>query len=240
VSVVIVSLISLIGIFTFALGSEKLKKILLLLVSFSAGVLLGDVFIHIIPEIDESQGFGVNSALYILLGIGIFFVLEKIVQWRHCHMPITKTHVHPVAYMNLLGDGLHNFLDGTIIAAGYIASIPVGIATTIAVVAHEIPQEIGDFGVLIHAGFTKKKAILFNFLSATLAIIGALIVVLIGDAIPGIESALLPIAAGGFVYIAGSDLIPELHKEFGVKKSLLEFLFFSLGIGIMLLLRILG
>ena len=144
VSVLIVSLISLLGVFALGIAVEKLRKVLIYLISFSAGALFGDAFIHLFPEIIKNGGFGVMSAIYILIGILMFFVLEKVICWQHCHMPITKTHVHTFAYMNLVGDSLHNFIDGLIIAGGYLASIPVGIATTIAGVMHEIPQEIGD------------------------------------------------------------------------------------------------
>jgi zinc and cadmium transporter len=231
-STLIVSIVSLIGIFTLGIKVEKLKKVLIYLISFSAGALLGDAFLHLLPELAE-EGLSVIFSLSILAGILIFFSLEKIVHWQHCHMPITKNHVHPFAYMNLVGDSLHNLLDGIIIASSYIISIPAGIATTIAVFIHEIPQEIGDFGVLIHGGFSRTKALMLNFLTALFALLGVLLVFLIQGAIQNIESVLVSIAIGGFIYIAGSDLIPELHKEISVKNSLLQILFFVLGIVVM-------
>jgi len=234
-SVVIVSLFSLIGIFALSIRVEKLKKILILLLAFSAGALMGDAFIHLIPEIVNEAGFGLNVALYVLSGILLFFILEKVIHWQHCHMPITKNHVHPFAKMNLLGDSLHNFIDGLIIAASYMINIPTGIATTIAVVVHEIPQEIGDFGVLLHGGYTKGKALLLNFGTALLAVLGAVVALLMGS-IDGIEVVLTGIAAGGFIYIAGSDLIPELHKETAVSKSIGQIIAFILGILVMVAL----
>ncbi len=232
VSVVIVSLVSLIGLLALSIRVDKLKKILVFLLAFSAGALMGDAFIHLIPEMIDKAGFGLNVALYVLSGILLFFVLEKVIHWQHCHMPITKEHVHSFAKMNLIGDGLHNFIDGMIIAASYMINIPTGIATTIAVVVHEIPQEIGDFGVLLHGGYTKGKALLLNFGTALVAILGAVVALWLGN-IDGIEVILTGIAAGGFIYIAGSDLIPEMHKETAISKSLLQLLAFVLGILVM-------
>lgn len=234
-SVIIVSLVSLIGIFALSIKVEKLKKILILLLAFSAGALMGDAFIHLIPEIVSEAGFGLSVALYVLSGILLFFVLEKVIHWQHCHMPITKNHIHPFAKMNLLGDSLHNFIDGLIIAASYMINIPTGIATTIAVVVHEIPQEIGDFGVLLHGGYTRGKALLLNFGTALLAVLGAVVALSLGS-IDGIEVILTGIAAGGFIYIAGSDLIPELHKETAISKSLMQLVAFVLGILVMVAL----
>lgn len=239
ISITAVSLISLVGIFTLSLNVNKLKHILLFLVSFSAGALLGDAFIHLLPEVVEKNGFTLGISLSILIGIATFFLIEKIIHWRHCHHPVTEEHLHPFAITNLIGDGVHNFIDGVIIAASYLISIPVGIATTIAVIIHEIPQEIGDFGVLLHGGFSKKRAIFFNFLTALMAILGGIIALLAYNYTQGIIKFLIPFAAGGFIYIASADLIPELHKEVVVKKSFIQFLSFLLGIAIMLLLLIL-
>ncbi|MEK6883843.1 MAG: ZIP family metal transporter, partial [Nanoarchaeota archaeon] len=160
-----------------SINSKKLKKSLIYFISFSVGALLGDVFIHLIPELIEKNSFNLSTSLYILSGIGVFFILEKFIHWQHCHGNITNNHIHPFAYTNLIGDALHNFIDGTIIAASYFVSTQIGIATTIAVVLHEIPQEIGDFGVLIHGGFTKVKALALNFLSAIASIAGAILTI---------------------------------------------------------------
>src|SRR3989344_6928381 len=163
-SVFLVSLVSLIGVLTLSFKSSTLKRFLIYFVSFSAGALLGDVFIHLLPGVVEENGFELSISLYILFGILFSFIIEKIIHWRHCHHPTSKEHPHPFAIMNLVGDFLHNMIDGLIIGTSYIASTPVGIATTIAVVLHEIPQEIGDFGVLIHGGFSRAKALFFNFI----------------------------------------------------------------------------
>lgn len=229
ISVLIVSLISFIGIVALSIKAEKLKKILIYLISFSAGALFGDAFLHLLPELAE-EGLSVQASLLILSGIVIFFSIEKFIHWQHCHMPITKEHVHPFAVMNLVGDGFHNFLDGLIIGASYLISIPAGIATTLAVLLHEIPQEIGDFGVLIHGGFSKAKALLLNFASAIVALIGAIAALVLQRYISNIELIIAPLAIGGFIYIAGSDLIPELHKESTSKKSIIQLACFILGI----------
>lgn len=232
-SVVVVSLIAFIGLISLSVNEKILRKILLYLISFAAGALFGGAFLHLIPEAVES-GFE-NIWIYVLLGIVLFFILEKIIQWHHCHKSVTEGQncIHSFAYMNLIGDGLHNFIDGLVIAASYLVSIPVGFATTVAVVLHEIPQEIGDFGVLVHGGFSRMKALFVNFLSALLAILGAIVALWLGGFIENIELILVPIAAGGFIYIAGSDLIPELHKHEGFWKALLQLIAFLLGILIM-------
>jgi zinc and cadmium transporter len=239
ISVFIVSLVSLIGVFTLGIKHERLKLILIYLISFSAGALFGDAFIHLFPKLVQENGFTLTSGILILTGIGIFFILEKFVHWQHCHMPITKSHVHPFAYMNLIGDSLHNFIDGLVIAASYIVSVPVGIATTSAVLFHEIPQEIGDFGVMLHGGLSRTKALFLNFLTALTAVLGAIIGLILKDYIGNIELIILPIAIGGFIYIAGSDLIPELHKETNIKRSIIQIITFILGVLIMLSLLLL-
>src|SRR3989338_9198941 len=187
VSVIIVSLMSFVGVLTLSIKAENLKKILLYLVSFSAGALFGDAFIHLLPEIVEEAGFGLSISLYLMLGIGISFIIEKFIHWRHCHLPNSKEHVHPFAMMNLFGDAVHNFIDGLVIGASYLASIPVGIATTLAVIFHELPQEIGDFGVLLHGGFSKAKALFFNFVTALTAVFGAAISLLISPYVETIQ-----------------------------------------------------
>jgi zinc and cadmium transporter len=239
VSVAVVSLITLAGLISFKVNERKLQRILIYLISFSAGALFGDAFIHLLPETIEF-GFTLFTSASILFGILVFFVIEKIMCWQHCHMPITNTHIHRFAYMNLLGDSVHNFIDGLIIASSYIASIPVGIATTIAVIFHEIPQEIGDFGVLVYGGFSKIKAIMMNFLTALTAILGVIAALFLNNYISGIQKFLIPLAIGGFIYIAGSDLIPELHKETNVKKSFIQIISFVIGVLIMASLLLLG
>lgn len=228
-SVLIVSLASFIGVITLSLSLDRLKKILIFLVSFSAGALLGDAFFHILPEIAGSYGFGLKTSLLFFAGIVVFFILEKYIHWTHCHEPISLEHPHHLASMNLFADGLHNFLDGLIIGASYLISLPLGLATTLAIILHEIPQEIGDFGVLIHSGYTKKRAILYNFLIALTAVLGTVVSLLIGQNSETWLAIILPVAFSGFIYIATADLIPELHKETKISSSAWQIVSFILG-----------
>ena len=236
ISVFIVSLTSLLGILTVALKQYYLKGFLLVLVSFSAGALLGDVFFHLLPELVAEEGFSIMTGVNILLGILIFFILEKIVHWHHCHIADSSDHTHPLAVMNLVGDAVHNFIDGTLIAGSYLLSIPVGVATTVAVIFHEIPQEMGDFGVLLHSGMKVKKALFFNFLSASFSILGVLFVLALSIDVHTVVNVIIPITAGGFLYIANSDLIPELHKDVKVSSSIMQLVGFLIGAGLMLVM----
>ncbi|MCW3982622.1 MAG: ZIP family metal transporter [Candidatus Bathyarchaeota archaeon] len=235
-SVIAVSAIALGGISFLWVSETKLKKAFIYLVSFAAGGLLGDVFLHLLPEAIET-GFETTTGLIILTGILSSFAVERFLQWRHCHIPTSGEHPHSFAYMNLFGDSVHNLIDGLIIGASYLASIPLGIATTIAVIFHEIPQEMGDFGVLVYGGFSKKKAVFFNFLTALTAVVGAIIALALGSVIEGFVPLLIPFAAGNFIYIAGSDLIPELRKDKPEpKKSAFQLAALVLGIVPMILL----
>src|ERR1700677_3557538 len=167
-SVVLVSLLSLIGILVLWLNPNQLKKLLLPLISLAVGGLLGDAFLHLIPESFETSKNANHTAMLILFGLFLFLLLEKSMHYYH-HHDHDHGEVHPFGYLSLMASGLHNFIDGLLIGASYMASIPIGIATTLAVVLHEIPHELGDFSILIHAGFKPKKALLFNFLSAALS-----------------------------------------------------------------------
>ena len=245
-SVLAVSLISLLGAVTLAINKKTLHQILHVLVSFSAGALLGDAFIHLLPELVEEHGFGLDVSFWILFGLITFFTIEKFVCWHHCHTDEEcesshhhhgKSHTHhhhkkPLVYSVLFGDALHNFIDGLVIGASYLVSIPVGIATTIAVIFHEIPQEIGDFGVLLHGGYSVNRALLLNFLTALTAILGAVIALALGN-IDSFLPALIAFTAGTFIYIAAADLIPELHKELRVPFSALQLAGFLLGVLVM-------
>ncbi|MFA5133355.1 MAG: ZIP family metal transporter [Patescibacteria group bacterium] len=225
----VISLISVIGIFTLFVNSKKLDKILILLVGLSAGALMGGAFFHLIPEAVEGSETLFPYAV-ILLGFSIFFLVEKFLHWRHCH----KGHceVHTFGYLNVLGDGIHNFIDGLIIAASFMADINLGIAATIAVGLHEIPQEISDFGVLIYSGFKKTKALALNYISASTVILGGLIGWSLGVTDKFIPF-LIPLAAGGFIYIAAADLLPEIKKEGKMAKFLPSFGMFLIGLVLM-------
>ena len=240
ISVIIISLISLIEVFSLSFGIEKIKKVSLLLVSFAVGGLFGDAIIHLLPETFKEMGFGLLPSLLILSGILLFFVLERFLRWQHCHEIDYPDHRKDVANIILIGDAVHNMIDGMIIAASFLTNIPLGLATTIAVIFHEIPSEIGEFGVLIHSGFSAKKALLFNFLSGLTAILGAIIILVLGPRINDFSLFLLPITAGGFLYIAGSDLLPELHHDVKLSTSLWQMILIILEISIMASLVLLG
>ena len=225
---VFVSLLSLVGI-VFVI-SKSVEKYMGLMVSFAAGALLGVAFLDILPEALKLNAGALQVAL---IGIIAFFVLEKILFWHHHH---SKIHSHPMTTLNLIGDGIHNFLDGTIIAAAFLQNSQLGLTTTLAVAAHEIPQEFGDYSILVFGGLTRRKALFYNFLSALTAIAGALVMFYFSSVVPGLSAFMLPFAAGGLIYIAGTDLIPELKKEVNLKKSFTEFVSFLAGIGLIWIL----
>lgn len=233
VGVTIISLISLIGVFALALKEEKIKKISLFLVSFAVGGLFGDALIHLLPESFERLGLNLGTSLLVIFGIFIFFVLEKFLRWQHCHEIDCQKHVRSFAAISLIGDAAHNLIDGMLVAASFSVSFPVGLATTLAVIFHEIPQELGNFGILIHSGLTAKKALLFNFLTALTAVLGVVITLAVGSRLQGFSLILLPITAGGFLYLAGSDLLPQLHRESKPTTSLWQMILMLLGVGIM-------
>uniref|UniRef100_A0A7V0Z6Z6 ZIP family metal transporter n=1 Tax=candidate division WOR-3 bacterium TaxID=2052148 RepID=A0A7V0Z6Z6_UNCW3 len=236
ISVCLVSLISFIGVLSISIKKDRLNKILLLLVSFAAGSLFGDALIHLLPEAFEQIDNSLKTSLLVITGIFIFFILEKFVRWRHCHIPTSKDHPHPMVTMNLIGDLVHNLIDGMIIGASYSVNIPIGIATTIAVILHEIPQEIGDFGVFLHGGLSINMALMLNFLSALTAVIGGIISLIVGPAVRDYSIILLPLTAGGFIYIAGSDLIPELQGCETPRMSFSQLIAMACGVGLMALL----
>jgi zinc and cadmium transporter len=222
-------LVALIGAFCLIIKEKTLNRILLLFVAFSAGALIAGAFFHLIPESIEKIPYD-SVALGIIIGFVIFFLIERFLHWHHCHKK--ECGVHPVSYLILFGDGIHNFIDGLIIAASFLVDIKFGIITTLIIIAHELPQELGDFGVLIYSGFEKIKALFYNFLAQLTAVIGGIVGYFI--CCQEIQSYLLPFAAGGFIYIAASDLIPELHQEKSLKKSFVYLIFFLIGIGLII------
>lgn len=239
IGVLIVSLISLVGVFSLSLKEDALKKYINFFISLAIGALLGDAFIHIIPESYASKLGSDLSSILVISGILLFFVIEKFIHWHHHGEDKNEEHIHPVGKLVLFTDGFHNLIDGAIIGASFLVSPHVGIATTVAVVLHEIPQEIGDFAVLIHAGYTKRRALWLNFISALASVLGLAIVVIFGNIIEGAAMWFIPIAAGGFIYIAVADLIPELQKTKNIKHSITQLLIIVAGVLSMLSLLIL-
>ncbi len=231
ISVFIVSAISLIGVVTFLFKNKSLDRILFVLVSFATGSLLGAAFLDLLPEaLDKGNPSTVFGS--VLLGIMLFFLMEKFLHWYHCHEE--ECTVHQFTYLNLVGDSIHNFLDGAIIASAFLTSTSVGLITTIAIVLHEIPQELGDFGILIYGGFSKGKALAYNFVTALTAFLGAIAAYFFLGKLEGFTPLMISVAAGGFIYIACTDLIPELHKERAASRSLQQFILILLGIGVIL------
>ena len=233
-SVTAVSLVSFVGIFFIGLKEAILGRILMALVAFASGSLIGAVFFDLIPEAAES---GQAVWLNVVVGIVFFFIMEKFLYWRHCHDETCE--VHSFAYLNLFGDGVHNFVDGVLIAASFLVSASLGFTTSLAVVFHEIPQELGDFGVLLYGGLGKKKALTYNFLSAITAIIGAVVTYFLASQLQGLAQLLVPFAAGGFLYIAATDLMPELHKRTQMKDSAIQLSTLLAGIALMFAIGIL-
>ena len=236
VSVLIISCISLIGVITLWISVEKLKKILIYFIAFSAWTLMWDAFLHLLWETLESYWYDIKIAFCIIWWILLGFIIEKIISWNHCHLPITSEHQHSFAQMNLVWDMVHNFIDWLVVTAAFLVSIPVWTATALAVLFHEIPQEIWDFWVLIHGWYSKWKALKLNFLSALTAFLWVFVALILQKYVDNISMFLMPFSAWLFIYIAGTDLIPELHKHPNIKQSVIQALCFVLWVGIMYLL----
>lgn len=229
----VVSLVSLVGVLSLSFNERLVRKYIFLLVSLAVGALLGDAFIHLIPEAFESAAAPLQVSLLIIAGIVLFFILEKFLHWHHHEDDVQERHAHPVGKLILFSDGVHNFIDGLIIGISFLVDVQVGIATAIAVILHEIPQEVGDFAVLLHAGYTRSRALWLNFLSALCAVLGVLLAFALRESGEVFVLWLLPIAAGGFIYIAIADLIPELHKAKHAGHSVGQVACLLLGVALM-------
>ena len=224
------SLVALIGVFTLGIKQKTLSKIIFMLVAFSTGSLLAGGLFHLLAEsLEKISVF--NSFLLFIIGFSVFFLMEKFLHWHHCHEK--KCKVHPFTFLILFGDGIHNFIDGLVIGVSFLVDVNFGIITTLMIISHEIPQELGDFGVLLYGGMKKRKAIIYNFISQLTCVLGGLLGFFFYS-IPYFISIVLPFAAGGFIYISASDLIPELHKEVDTRRSVLSFIFFSIGVVFMI------
>jgi zinc and cadmium transporter len=227
----IVSAASLAGILFLSMNQKRLNELLPLLVSLSGGTLLGAAFLDLIPE--SLEGIEIQSAmLAALVGFIAFFILEKMIMWHHHHSSKHSSKVKPLGYLNLIGDGLHNFFDGIAISAAFISSPALGMTTTIAVILHEIPQEIGDFSLLLYSGMEKTRALAFNFLSALTAVVGAVSFYYIAPFVAHLSFYGLAFTAGMFIYIASADVVPELHKDVRPKESVKQLALMLLGIAI--------
>ena len=248
-SVLLIGLVSLAGVVTLSLGRARLQRILFLLVSFAVGAMLGGALLHLLPQAYERLGSGPRTGALALAGVMGFFVLEKFLHWRHMHGVPGEAggdiphagHSHapsgdsPLVALNLAGTVAHNLIDGAIVASSYLVSIHTGLVTTLAVLLHEIPQEIGNFGVLVYGGQTPRRALLYNFLAGLAGLVGAGIALVVGQRVGGFADALLPLTAGAFLYVAGSDLIPELNRRHShpASKSVGQLVMMALGVALM-------
>lgn len=232
---------SLLGIFALSLKKELLSRSLFAVVALGAGALLGNAFLHLLPEAAEGFGEAHLAGAWVLGGIGAFFLLEKVLRWHHHHTADegdVEQHphgAHPVGLLVIAADSLHNLIDGLAIAAAFSVSVPVGIATTVAILVHEIPQEISDFGLLLHSGYSRLEALTVNILSAVTAIIGGVIGLALVESVALAGPALLALTAGGFIYIATADLAPELHKTVSARKSLIQLAMIAVGVAVIAL-----
>lgn len=261
----IIGCLSLLGILMISMKEKTLDKILFILVAFATGTILATALFDLIPEslhhLEElnAEGAGVAESLlftYVIIGFVIFFIIERFIYWFHghahqkedqfvCYETLTEgsnvalnrgANIKNFALLNLIGDGLHNFLDGIIIMVAFLSGMRNGVIITLAVLFHELPQEIGDFGILVYGGFTKKKALFFNFLSAMIALLGGLLALFLSDTIEVFNLFFLAFSGGGFLYIATTELMPELIKEKNLKKSIIQASIFLCGLILIMLL----
>jgi zinc and cadmium transporter len=263
-----IGLLSLIGLFMISMKEKTLDRILFILIAFATGTILASALFDLIPEsihhLEELNAGGADIALslvftFIIIGFVIFFIIERFIYWFHghahkkedkyvCYETITGDsdlamgggrNIKSFALLNLIGDGLHNFLDGVIIMVAFLSGTRNGVVITLAVLFHELPQEIGDFGILLYGGFSKKRALLFNFLSAMVALFGGLTAFILSDTVELFNLFFLAFSGGGFLYIASAELMPELIKEKDMKKSIIQALIFLSGIILIMFLVVL-
>ena len=228
-SAILIALFSLVGLFTFYLKHETMKKYLWVLIALASGTLLSASFFHLIPETFHEAGEA--AGLYILAGVLLSYIIESGLHWHHCRGTCKEVKVKPMGYLILIGDGLHNFIDGIVLGAAYMADFNLGLITTVAIIAHEIPQELSDFGILLKSGMNRTKALITNFIVACTVILGGLTAYFFATN----ETTFIPligIAAGNFIYLALSDLVPELHEHNSTKRTLMKFAVMLLGIAI--------
>ena len=259
ITIFFIGCLILVGLVMISIREKTLDKILFILVAFATGTILASALFDLIPEsihhLEELNSGGAGIAenlvfMFIIFGFVIFFVIERFIYWFHGHAHekenmlvcyigkgegedhslSQKSGVKSFALLNLIGDGLHNYLDGIIIMVAFLSGTRNGIIITLAVLFHEFPQEIGDFGILLYGGFSKKKALFFNFVSGMIALLGGLTAFFLSDAVEIFNLFFLAFSGGGFLYIASTELMPELIKEKDLKKSIVQALIFICGI----------
>lgn len=224
----LMSFMAMIGIVFCGLKEQSIKKLVTLLVAFSAGALWGGAFFHMLPNALEESVSAQRVFINLTFGFVLFFILHQFIHWHHCHKIDCKHQIKPLGPMVLFADSLHNLLAGLGIGAVFLVDIKAGIAAWFAALMHEIPQEIGDFGLLIHSGYSRKEALFYNFLSALTFPLGGVIAYYFSTKID--TTFLISIAAGNFIYIAAADLTPEISRFENISKSILNLLFFLLGL----------
>lgn len=228
------SAIALVGSVTLLLRPATLERLLLPLVAFAAGSLLGGAFFHMLPTALATGLSPARTFAWLAGGFALFFALEQLLHWHHCHRASAQCK-QPLTYLVLIGDALHNFLGGVAVAGTFLVDVRLGLTTWLAAALHEIPQELGDFGVLVHGGWSKGRALLYNLASALTFLLGSVLAWAVSFDLD--VTFLVPLAAGNFLYVGASDLVPEVNRSHSLPRAALHFACFVLGLGLLLVLR---
>ena len=229
-------LLGLVGSLVLLFRESVQTRLIRPLVALSAGSLLGGAFFHMIPAALEQTGPSLVPFIWVMAGFAVFFMLEQFLHWHHCQRADAHCR-QPVTLLILIGDGLHNLIGGLAVGGTFLIDTRLGVMTWLAAAAHEIPQELGDFGALVHGGFTKRKALALNVLSASSFLVGGLMAYAASTTVD--VTFLVPFAAGNFIYIGAADLVPQINRHERVSANLAHFLAFSVGAGLLLLTRVL-
>lgn len=230
----LMSLIAVVGGLFVFLPEPLLKRLLKPLVAFAAGSLLGGALFHMLPHALGTAEHGGPVLLWVAVGYAAFFALDQLLEWHHCHRPPSE-HIQPLGPLLLVADGVHNLLGGLAIGAIFMVDVRAGIAAWVAAALHELPQEIGDFGAIVHAGYSRRRALFYNFLSALTFPLGGVVAYLLGRSVD--VGFLVALGAGNFLYIAGADLLPEVKRAETLRESGLRFACFALGVALLFAAR---
>ena len=237
-AVIIISLLSFVGALSFFIKEKVLHRILFYTIAFAAGTMIGASMFHLLPDV-LSQGIDPLTAfIYVIVGFVAFFVLEKYLHWRHCHEDDCETHKH-IGWINFIGNSIHNMIDGMIIFGAFAAGPALGFPVAVSILLHEVPHELGDLGVFVYSGFSRKKSLVINFICQLMAVVGVFVAQALYGWNNSLELFLLPFAAGGLLYIAATDLVPEIHKDKDMIRSVISLLLFVLALVFMYYMKIL-